>query len=178
MSGPLPTLETPRLRLRPRRMRDLEACLAMDRETGTLDFVDWPEDAGSWQDEAAHRAFIRKRIKGPYPPGHGYWIIQKPGDPAFLGWVLLIPKDARGPEIEIGWRVPIAHRGYGYAPEAASRLLAYAFADLGLSQMVADIYPENTASCRVAEKIGMKPTGLTPTNPGTQRYCARIDCRR
>jgi len=111
----LPTLETPRLRLRPRRMADLEACLAMDREPGTLDWIDWPEARGGWQDDAAHRAFVRARIRGPYPPGLGYWVIERRDDaaakPAFCGWVLLIPEDARGPEIEIGWRVPTCHRG-------------------------------------------------------------------
>lgn len=175
----LPELRTPRLRLRPRRMADLEACFAMDREPGTLAHIDWPEETGSWDDREAHRAFIRRRIKGPYPRGQGYWVIERQDDPdlTFLGWVLLIPLDETGPETEIGWRIPRAHRGQGLAPEAAAALLAYGFANLGLVRIVADIYPQNGASCRVAEKIGMQQTSQTPSVPGTIRYLATLPCK-
>ena len=77
--------------------------------------IDWPEEAGSWDDEPAHRAFIRDRIDGPYPPGMGYWVMEPRDAPGrFLGWILLIPEDAHGPEIETGWRVPAVHRGEPY----------------------------------------------------------------
>ncbi len=170
----LPLLETPRLRLRPRGLADLEDCFRMDREPGTLDWIDWPEPAGGWEDEAAHRAFIRLRTEARYPDGMGYWIIarrERPG--GFLGWVLLIPEDARGPLVEIGWRVPRAARGQGLASEAAGRLLAYGLGELGLDRVVADIYPANIASTRVAEKIGMRSTGSTPGVPRLVRYEAR-----
>lgn len=145
----------------------------MDREPGTLEWVEWPEATGGWHDDAAHRAFIRGRTLAPYPPGKGYWIIapHEPPD-AFLGWVLLIPEDARGPEVEIGWRLPVAARGRGYATEAARAVLAHGLDTLGLARIVADIRPENAASIRVAEKIGMRAAGPTPAAPHAVRYLA------
>jgi len=149
--GRLPVLETPRLRLRPRGMADLEPSLAMDREPGTTDLIDGP-----WDDPAAHRQFVIDRIRGPYPTGLGYWVVARKTAPSeFLGWVLLIPKDATGPEVEIGWRLFGAARGQGFAPEAAARLIAYGFGDLGLRRIISEINRENVASRRVAEKIGM-----------------------
>lgn len=167
----LPKLTTDRLRLRARTLADLDACFAMDREPGTLDWIDWPQEAGSWHDEAAHRAFIHARITGPYPPGLGYWVMEpRDGPPAFLGWVLLIPEDAVGPEIEIGWRIPSAHRGRGYASEGARAVLNHGLQTLGLARIVADIYPQNAASRSVACKIGMADTGPTPDAERLRRY--------
>lgn len=162
MTG-LPVLETARLLQRPRGLADLDACVAMDREPGMLDWIDWPLGAGGWGDAAAHRAFVRARILGPYPKGMGYWVVARREEPdGFLGWVLLIPADARGPEIEIGWRLTAAARGRGHATEAAGRVLAYGLGELGLARVVADIRPENAASLRVAEKIGMRRAGSMP----------------
>jgi RimJ/RimL family protein N-acetyltransferase len=156
MRGPrvserLPRFETARLRLCPRGLADTDACLAMDREPGVTRFVDGP-----WADPQAHRAFIEQRTAGPYPPGLGYWVIARRDDPAsFLGWALLIPEDAVGPEVEIGWRLRPEAWGQGIATEAARPLLAYAFVTLKLRAVIAEIDAENAASCRVALKLGM-----------------------
>lgn len=174
----LPVLETQRLRLRPRVPGDLEDCLAMDREPGTLDWIEWPGAAGGWEDEAAHRAFIRSRIEARYPDGMGYWVIARRERPdGFLGWVLLIPADAVGPEVEIGWRLTHAARGQGIATEAAQAVLEYGLAGLGLDRVVADIFPENLASVRVARRIGMTESGPAPGAPHLLRYEARADSR-
>ncbi|MEM0923585.1 MAG: GNAT family N-acetyltransferase [Pseudomonadota bacterium] len=147
----LPIIETPRLRLRPRRAADLDACLALDRSAGTARFL--PELPVT--DPAAHEAFVRARIRGSYPSGQGYWVIETQEAPRFLGWVLLIPENAHGPRTEIGWRLFPEFRGRGFAPEAAAHLLAHAFRS-GVQHVVAEIHRDNAASRRVAEKIGMR----------------------
>jgi RimJ/RimL family protein N-acetyltransferase len=97
-----PTFETPRLLIRPRVLADTDACLAMDREPDVTRFIHGP-----WSDAAAHRAFIEARTRGPYAKGLGYWSLCRCSDArsSFIGWVLPIPVDALGPEIEIGWRL-------------------------------------------------------------------------
>jgi RimJ/RimL family protein N-acetyltransferase len=149
----LPAFRTARLCLHERRMDDLDACFAMDGEPEMTRFVPMVPVG---QPEA-HRAFIAARITAAYPPGQGYWSVRRLGDPAFLGWVLLTPLDLRGPEVEIGWRFRRAAWGQGYATEAAAPVLRHALETLGLPEVVADINPANHASCRVAEKIGMRP---------------------
>ncbi len=59
------------------------------------------------------------------------------------------------PEVEIGYRLARKAWGHGYATEAAQALLAYAHNDLALSRIVAMVDPNNEASKKVAEKIGM-----------------------
>jgi RimJ/RimL family protein N-acetyltransferase len=49
--------------------------------------------------------------------------------------------------------------GFGYATEVARRLIAFGFNDLGLDQITATCHPENLASARVLEKVGMRFEG-------------------
>jgi RimJ/RimL family protein N-acetyltransferase len=160
----IPTFRTERLIVRPRTLADTNACLLMDAEPVVTRFV-----KGPWRDPAAHRAFVESRTQGPYPPGLGYWTVTPPSEPeTFLGWILLIPLDAIGPEVEIGWRFNLAAWGYGYATEAALPVLDHGLKRLGLKQIVADIDRENRASIRVALKLGLRPS--TVLDSGLERY--------
>ena len=60
------------------------------------------------------------------------------------------------PEVEIGYRLMHSAWGRGYATEAALAARDFAFNSLGIQRLVAIIDPSNTASIRVAEKIGMR----------------------
>ena len=57
---------------------------------------------------------------------------------------------------EIGWVFNRAYHGQGYATEAAHALLRYGFEALRLHRIIATCQPENIASCRVMEKLGMR----------------------
>lgn len=152
-----PAFRTARLLLRPRGIQDLEACLAMNLEPGVTAHVDGP-----WPDPVAHRAFVEGSIRRGWPPGLGYWVVEDaPG--AFAGWVLLIPEDGEGPEIEIGWRLRPRCWGRGIATEAAAPVLRHGFDTLRLPRVVAGIKAANAASLRVAAKLGFPPP---PPRPG------------
>lgn len=49
-----------------------------------------------------------------------------------------------------------AYWGRGLIPEAARALLGHGFGELRLHRIIVDCEPENTASIRVAEKLGMR----------------------
>jgi [ribosomal protein S5]-alanine N-acetyltransferase len=57
---------------------------------------------------------------------------------------------------EIGWVFNGAYHGKGYATEAAMALLQYGFEALHLHRIIATALPENVASWRVMEKLGMR----------------------
>jgi RimJ/RimL family protein N-acetyltransferase len=59
------------------------------------------------------------------------------------------------PEVEIGYDFLSAYWGRGLATEAAGAVRDYAFDQLGLYRVISLIRPENLASIRVSEKIGM-----------------------
>jgi ribosomal-protein-alanine N-acetyltransferase len=58
-------------------------------------------------------------------------------------------------EVELGYSFARDHWGQGYATEAASAALHHSSRVLAQRRVVAIIDPENRASIRVAEKIGM-----------------------
>jgi len=91
--------------------------------------------------------------------GFGLWAVEltdlAPTGPApFVGYTGLADWLAPG-TVEVLWRLAAAHWGHGYAPEAATVALAFAFLQLGLDEVVALTVPANTRSLRVMEKIGM-----------------------
>lgn len=152
----LPTFHTARLTVRPRTLADLPACLAMDRDPEVTRFVPRP-----WSDPASHEAFVRGRMEADYGRGLGYWsVVPRERPDHFLGWILLIPCDGIGPEIEIGWRFIRGAWGKGLATEAARPVLAHALGTLALDRVVAEIHPDNGGSVQVALKLGMSEEGV------------------
>jgi RimJ/RimL family protein N-acetyltransferase len=59
-------------------------------------------------------------------------------------------------EIEIGYRLHPDYWNKGIATEAATAVRDHAFRDLKLPRVISLIHPDNIASRRVAEKIGMR----------------------
>jgi RimJ/RimL family protein N-acetyltransferase len=60
---------------------------------------------------------------------------------------------------EMGWMFHTAHQGKGYATEASLALIQYGFETLKLHRIIASCQPENVASRRVMEKVGMRREG-------------------
>lgn len=85
----------------------------------------------------------------------GYWMIETIEDQDFVGWVALKKLDQTD-QIELGYRLLEEHWGKGYAVEAASELLNYAFLTLNLKEVAAIALEENVRSLKVLEKLGMK----------------------
>jgi RimJ/RimL family protein N-acetyltransferase len=62
--------------------------------------------------------------------------------------------------VDLGFRFLPAYWGKGLATEAAEASLRYGFEKLNLEQIIGLAEPENHASIRVLEKVGMQFTGL------------------
>jgi [ribosomal protein S5]-alanine N-acetyltransferase len=59
-------------------------------------------------------------------------------------------------EVEVGYVLARQYWGQGLATEAARTVRDYAFERLGFDRLIAVIHPENVASQRVAQKLGMR----------------------
>ena len=83
-------------------------------------------------------------------------------DPAgtFLGGIGLHAPDLRNGKIELGYWTRASARGTGVAVRAARLVVDHAFTQLGMSRVELIIAVGNTASQRVAEKLGARPEGL------------------
>lgn len=77
-------------------------------------------------------------------------------DGGFAGYCGIRPLLLNGQrEVELAWHVKKTHWNQGIATEAASVSMRLGFDHFGLSRLVAIIHPDNRASRRVAQKLGM-----------------------
>lgn len=155
--------------------------LAPRLETGRL-ILRTPEwgDAGQIAGYHRHRSVADRviSIPNPCPPEHGSdWVRrvrEAMSGSALLVWV--IECRATGVVIgDCGLERVLEHRrgslgyilspdrwGEGLMTEALSRVLRYGFSesDPPLERIEADIYPDNTASIRLCERLGFRPEGV------------------
>ena len=89
----------------------------------------------------------------------GLWAVEIPDIAPFIGFVGLSEPSFQAhftPCVEIGWRLAFAYWGKGYAVEAATAVLSYAFGPLSLSEVVSFTVPANLRSRVVMQRLGMK----------------------
>jgi RimJ/RimL family protein N-acetyltransferase len=60
------------------------------------------------------------------------------------------------PEVGLFWAVAPAHRGNGYATEAARAVIDHGFGELNLARIVATTERDNLASIAVMRRLGMR----------------------
>lgn len=63
-------------------------------------------------------------------------------------------------EVDFGWRYARKHWNNGYGTEAARAVLNYGRKELRLPLLVAVALPENAASIRIIEKLGLQRDGF------------------
>ncbi|MGB3758809.1 MAG: GNAT family N-acetyltransferase [Rivularia sp. (in: cyanobacteria)] len=95
----------------------------------------------------------------------GAWAILEKQSAIVVGTILLkqLPDEKSQPiqDYEVGWHLRKASWGKGYATEAAKEIINYGFNVLELPVVYAVVKPENHASVKVTQRLGMKPMGIT-----------------
>jgi len=145
--------ETDRLLLRHFHFLDLNAMMRVFGDSEVMRFgpgVQSSEWVRSWLQSCLEDYYLRR--------GFGPWAVMEKQRRETIGYcgLFYFPDIEGQPEIEIGYRLARSFWGSGYATEAARAVRDYSFDVLGLSRLIALIDPQNKASIRVAEKIGMR----------------------
>lgn len=149
-----PIAETTRLRLRPFVEADLPALARILADPEVMRF----SKSGPWSEEQTRRFIVERCAASQRDHGYSPWAVIRREDDALLGYCGLIPQVVEGEaEVEIGYRLSPAAWGHGYATEAACASRDFARDVLGRERLISIIQPENVASARVAEKVGMSP---------------------
>jgi RimJ/RimL family protein N-acetyltransferase len=139
-------LETPRLILRPITPTDWAAIHRYMSDPAVTRWL--PEGVLG---EPAARAFA---VKNAGEAATAIAVIERETD-EFVGHMVFHPWFVHATH-EIGWVISAAHQGRGFATEAARALLSHAFGALQCHRVIATCQPENPASWRVMEKLGMR----------------------
>ncbi len=146
-------LETERLVLRRLQRTDLEALYALYRDPVVRRYF---PDGTRTLDET--REELEWFLEGhPRHPELGLWATVERSTGAFLGRCGLLPWTIDDTvEVEVAYLIDPARWGEGFATEAARAIVRHAHDALGLERLICFIDPENVASIRVAENVGMR----------------------
>ncbi len=144
-------LETPRLLLREFIPADVDALEGILGDPVAMQYYPAPFPRAEVED------WVRRNRARYRDCGFGLWAMLLKDSGELIGDCGCYVREIEGEfEFELGWHVRRDLWGRGYATEAARACIEYAFASLGTERIIALVRPENTNSCRVAEKSGMQ----------------------
>lgn len=145
----IPHIETERLRLRAWREEDFPAMARFYADPSTATYVGGVMTADdAWRRMATYVGHWLLR-------GYGPWALELKDGGHFAGYSGLWNPHG-WPEREINWGLLPEFQGRGLVVEAARRVRAFAYEQLGWPTVVSCIALENTKSRRVAERLGCR----------------------
>ena len=147
------TLETERLVLRQFRLSDADAMNRVFGDTEVMRFGDGVK-THEWVKDWIRRSLENHQPESRIGPLAG--IEKRTKETVGYCGLFYFPDVFGQPETEIGYRLVRPYWGRGYATEAAKSVRDYAFNTLRLPRLISMIDPQNVASIRVAEKLGMR----------------------
>ena len=166
-----PELETPRLRLRMFTAADLDAY--HQRVYGGADVMRYMPGGRPRSRDDTERVlnyFIEYWNDHPL----GVWAVIEKGSEEFIGHAGLLYFENQPEDVEVIYALGKAWWGQGYASEAARTCLRYGFETARLNRIYALAFPDNKASQRVMQKIGMRCEGLTSRHHNAELVCYSI----
>ena len=162
---------TARLRFREMTPADLDDMAALLGDPEVMRFYPAPKT----RDEAA--AWIAWSQRSYAEHGIGLWVVET-HEGEFVGDCGLTWQPVNGRHVlEVGYQVRAALHGRGYATEAATACRELA-RQHGFTELHAIVHPENRASLRVAEKLGMTHVEDDHAHPWIVRTVMRMSLTR
>lgn len=157
-NAPSPALETERLLLRPPTQEDFPAYAQMMADEEHVRFIGgfqtrstawrtWATISGSWSLLGFGMFSVIEKKSGQWLGRIGPWMPD--------GW----------PDKEVGWGLCRAATGKGYAREAATAAMDFAFDTLGWTNVIHIIAPDNKPSAALAAALGSTNLGPTKMPP-------------
>jgi RimJ/RimL family protein N-acetyltransferase len=154
IAAPLGDVTTDRLdlrRFRPSDVDELTPVFAQDEVRR------YPYGRGMSRDET--EAFVGSQLAHWDEHRFGLWVAGERATGRTVGYAglavpMFLPEIL--PAVEVGWRFEPAVWGRGYATEAATTALDEAFTTLGLDEVCSLPQVDNPASCRVADRLGLR----------------------
>jgi len=157
--------ETDRLLFRRITEQDFDTWLAFCKYPDSLKYI-FSQEQLKVEDPIERCNIWFKRVFNRYENGLGGMnaLIDKQTSELVGQCGLLIQTIDDMEELEIGYSLMPAHRGKGYASEAAIKCKEFAFENDFATSIISVIVPENTDSIKVAMNNGMKLDKTTTSN--------------
>ena len=139
--------------LRPITPEDLEQLWLLDQDPEVMRHI----TGGQPSSRALSEALLQRMLAAATQPGLGFFAVEEEG--LFCGWMHLRADRFEPAWAELGYRLQRRCWGRGLATVLGRRLMDQAFRELDYKTVSARTVPENAASRRVMEKLGMHHAG-------------------
>ena len=152
----LPTLHAKRVTLRWLKESDVRDLYAIFSDPEVARY--WSEAAYTEEGQAKE---LLDRIRTSFASRSLFqWGVVRPDENRVIGTVTLASLDTQNRRAELGFALNRDEWGSGLMSEAVAELVRFAFENLELHRLEADIDPRNDASIRLVERLGFQREGL------------------
>jgi RimJ/RimL family protein N-acetyltransferase len=145
-------LETTRLRLEPFELSHFDGLRAMESDPEIMRYI----SNGVVKTPEETLTSIERVQSRWQQYGFSWWAMREKESGEIVGACCLQHLDNQdGAPLEIGWRLNAYYHGKGFATEAAQAIVKFAVEQVGVKYLVAVADPENAASQKVMQRLGM-----------------------
>lgn len=169
---PRTVLETPRLTVRELALEDADFIC---RLLNDADFLRYIGDRGVRTPADAQQYLLAGPIASYRTHGFGLWLVELKGTREPIGMCGLLKRETLS-NVDIGFAYLPQFRSQGYAWEAAAAVMQHAGGVLAIDRVAGVVRPDNAASIRLLEKLGMRSEGtarIAPDGPEDRLFLGR-----
>ncbi|MGG6239623.1 GNAT family N-acetyltransferase [Nodosilinea sp. AN01ver1] len=152
---PYVTLNTERLRLRPLGETDAEVLYSIFSDAAVMRY--W--NTAPWEHVGEARDAIANDFEARRTGSYLQLGIEKNAEAQLIGTCTLFNFNHQCRRAELGYALARSAWGRGFMHEALSALIDYAFAELKLHRIEAEIDPRNQASAKTLDRLGFLNEG-------------------
>lgn len=151
---PWDILETERCLIRETTVKDVEDFYRIYSDSSITQFME-----PLYEDPEEERSYARDYIRQVYAfYDFGIWTVAEKVSGEVIGRAGLCYREGFE-EPELGFVIAADRQGRGLATEVCSAILQYGYEELGFERILAFVQPDNEASRRVCDKLGMTDSG-------------------
>ncbi|MDE7269955.1 MAG: GNAT family N-acetyltransferase [Acetatifactor sp.] len=164
---PWEILETERCLVRETTVEDVDDFYRIYRDPSITEYME-----PLYADPEEERAYARDYIDQVYAFYHfGIWTVVEKDSGEIIGRAGICFREGFD-DPELGFVIAADRQGRGLATEVCRAVLQYGFQELGFERIHAFVQPDNLASLRVCDKLGMENLGRVELQG--QEYVARV----
>lgn len=150
---PWTILETERTVVREICLKDMEDLFHLYEGDGITDYM---EPLFDREAEIQYQKDYIDKVYGFYE--YGMWVVIEKATGELIGRAGVESRNTEDAnQVELGYVIRKDKQNLGFATEVCRAIVDYAREELGMSSVRARVHPDNLASVRIVEKLGMKP---------------------
>lgn len=150
-----PRIATARLSLRLLQASDLPDLMQVNGDEVVTRFLPYK----TWSSPADAQAWLERMEAGRIAGTWLQFVIVLQSTQRVIGTCLVFHLDEPSARAEVGYVLARAHWGAGCMQEAMAGVTAFAFEQMGLRRLEAEIDPRNTASAKLLQRLGFVKEG-------------------